>query len=144
MIVARKLSFLIFAAFGASAAAMAAAQGDSQGLTEKHRIVIMEHAESGTPVVAAREFRLQRGADGKIALPEGCENGSASAEIDERDGPNGTRILICAKAGVSPAERLEVLERAKERLASNEHLSEAIRDKVQSQLESHIARLRAQ
>jgi hypothetical protein len=132
---------LLWATVGAGAATMASAEDSKAGVKEQRRIVIMDHADGKAPA-GAGEFRLKRGADGKLDLPGGCEQGSAAADLNQEDGNKRTRVLICTKAGGSAAEQLSSLEKAKERLARNEHLSAELRAKIGLQLDAEIARLR--
>ena len=134
---------LLWGAVGAATATMASAQDSKTGVKEQQQIVIIEQADGKLRPAGAPEFRIRRGADGRIELPEGCTEGSAGADLDEKKDQNQARVLMCTKAGGTAAERITSLEKVKDRLASNQHLSGETRAKIVLQLDAQIARLRA-
>jgi hypothetical protein len=101
--------------FGAAGHAQPS-QGDGkeQG---RERFVIMEMKEGEAPPAGLpREFRIRRGDNGEIIVPENCGGGSeAIANVNEGDGKNRTRILLCGPNGgqMTAEKRLEALERAR-------------------------------
>ena len=111
---------------------------------QKQRIVIMEHKSGEARDGAVREFRIQRGENGEIELPDGCRDGDQLADVDERTGNERTRIVLCSRNGGTTAERVEGLQRARERLAENSHMSAEQRARVTAALDREIARLQRQ
>ena len=89
----------------------------------------------------ARAFRMLH--DGKtIECPD-----SQRTEVDEQTGAEGakekTRIVLCHDDSLSGAERAAKLEKALERLRSNDKLSGEHKTKVEAALQSAIEKLRA-
>ena len=116
---------------------------------ESQRIIIMEHKAEGAGGDEARahtrSFTLRRGENGEIVIPEGCEEGQQLANVDEQSGDQRTRVMLCSRGeGGTPAERVERLQRVRERLAGDSHLSEEQRSRVTAALDREIARLRGQ
>ena len=94
---------------------------------------------------AVRQFTLRRGEDGEVELPENCRDGGELVNVDERDGDNRTRFILCGRGDDdTPAGRAAMLERARERVATSEHLGEEQRARILAGLDAEIARLRAQ
>ena len=142
--ISTKLGAFGVAAIGMSIATVGWAQDAEPAAKEERRVVIMEHMDHERAGGRERKFRLRHGPDGRLELPEGCEKGKAAADVDEKNGEKRTRILICTKDGAAPADSVAALEKAKARLASDEHLSAETRGKVIAQLDAQIARLRGQ
>ena len=119
-------------------------EGEEQ--RREHRVIIMEkhgdgdHAAHGEGAV--RQFTLRRGENGEIVLPEGCSEGEPLANVDETDGNERTRVLLCGRGDGAPADRVERLQRVRDRLAQNEELSAEQRQRVTAALDREIARLR--
>jgi bla regulator protein blaR1 len=119
---------------------------------ERRQVIIMERhggehhgGEEGAEAPRVRSFTLHRGEDGEVVLPEGCSEGEQLANVDESSGNDRTRILLCHRGGeVAPADRAERLQRARDRLAEEDHLSGEHRDRVLQALDREIARLRGQ
>lgn len=128
-------------AFGSAGAAHP--HPDKDGEVRQHRIIIMEKEGEGGE---GREhaIRLRRGENGEIELPEGCREGERIADVDERQDGERTRILLCARGEADPAQRAERLQRVRERLARNEHLSAEQRERIAAALDREIARIRGQ
>lgn len=107
------------------------------------RIVIMDRTGEGGDV---QRFQVRRGEDGRVIAPEGCREGEALADMDEREGDRRMRVLLCNRGGegVNGAGRLEGLQRARDRLAGMTELGDAERSRVIAALDREIARLRAQ
>ena len=117
---------------------------------ERRQVIIMERhggeeGAEGTHEPRVRSFTLRRREDGEVVLPEGCSNGEQLANVDETSGNDRTRIVLCGRGDEStPAERAERLQRARDRLAQEDHLSGEHRDRVLGALDREIARLRGQ
>lgn len=117
---------------------------EGEGKTERqHRVIIMDHkAGDGHRDGATRRFSIRRGANGEVELPEGCGEAEQLANVEEGTGDQRTRIVLCSRGEADAATRLERLQRARERLAGNEHLGDEHRARVLAALDREIARLR--
>jgi beta-lactamase regulating signal transducer with metallopeptidase domain len=113
---------------------------------QQQRIIIMEHKDGAAPREGRgpHNFRIQRGPNGELTLPERCQNGQELANVDESTGDQRTRIVLCDAAGGDPAARLQRLQQARERIAANDELSGEHRDRVLGALDRAIAQLRSQ
>lgn len=117
---------------------------DDQAQVKHHeRIMIMVPKGSGGEG-SARLFN-RRIEDGEETLPENCPgDANPLANVDEREGDQRTRILLCTRGDSTAAERAEALERARRHLAEDEHLSTEQRQRITARIDEEIARLRAQ
>lgn len=96
-----------------------------------------------------REFRIRRNNDGTLVTegldPElqrridGCRDGNNElANISEGSEGERTRVIVCTQGGAGPAN-VDVLQRARERLANNDDLSPETRQRVLAELDRAIA-----
>ena len=117
-----------------------------EGERRQHRIVVLEKGGSGTEVGErqVRQFRLRRGENGEIDLPEGCRDGGEVFNHSTEDGDRRNRFIICASGEATSVDRLEMLESARRRLGESDHLSDEQRARVTAALDREIARLRDQ
>ena len=116
-------------------------EGDEKQRTE--RFIIMTHKGDAPEGEAhRRSFELRRGEGGQIHMPD-CEDGERT-EVNEGEGNEHTRIVLCTGGNATPAERAERLQRARDRIAGNDELSEAQRARVTAAIDREIARLRGQ
>ena len=116
-------------------------EGDAQ--TKQQRIIVMEHRDRDAPAGERRQhFRIERGANGELALPERCRSGEPLANVDEQSGDRRTRVILCADGSGDPAARLQHLERARERIASNDEITGEHRERVLAALDRAIAEAR--
>jgi beta-lactamase regulating signal transducer with metallopeptidase domain len=68
-----------------------------------------------------------------------CGDGERS-EVNEGD--EGTRVIVCSRGTATPAERIERMQRVRDRLAEDGELSAEQRSRVTAALDREIARLR--
>lgn len=132
------------------------AQDKGEQKQERQRIIIMEHRDSGDhaegdhPRRERREFSLRRDQNGNVtrhgldpemeARIERCRNGNSLLNVDEGSGDERTRIMLCSDGqGVN---NVEALQRARERIAGEDHLSGEIKQRVLAQIDAAIARAR--
>lgn len=109
---------------------------------QKQRIFVIEHkGEAGGDAV--RQFRIRRGENGELVAPQGCSEGERLADVDEQSGERRTRVILCGREGGTPAERVERLQRARDRLAGETDIGGEHRDRVLAAIDREIARLRA-
>lgn len=80
--------------------------------------------------------------DGDLVL-HGCGDGQRD-EVSEGTEGDRTRIVLCSRGNVAPAERAERLQRVRDRLARDDELSAEQRTRVTAALDREIARLRGQ
>jgi beta-lactamase regulating signal transducer with metallopeptidase domain len=111
------------------------------------RIIIMNrhsdgahHGAAGHAVPPEHSMVIRRGPDGEIVEPS-CGEGERTNLEDGADGRR-TRIVLCSQGGTTPAQRVEHLQRARDRLAQNNELSTETRARITAQLDREIARLR--
>ena len=103
------------------------------------RVIVMTHRGDGHPGPGQHRVRVI-GPDGALSVPE-CNDGQAT-NVDETEGGQRTRVVLCTRGNATPAERAERLQRARDRLAGDSELSQAQRDRVTAALDREIARLR--
>ena len=141
----------ISASLGSAGIAPPHPEGDAKVEERTERVIIMTHkAEEGEAAAGAehsgephtRTFRLHRDGKGDVSLPECPE--SQRTEVNEGEGNEQTRIILCSRGEVAPAERAERLQTARDRLAQDSNLSEEQRARVTAALDREIARLRGQ
>ena len=91
----------------------------------------------------------RHGPDVRVHGPHGdvmaadCADGEAT-NVDETTGGQRTRVVLCSRGNATPAERLEGLQRVRDRLASDSELSAEQKARVTEALDREIARLRGQ
>lgn len=138
---------LVAASMAFGAPGLAQDKGEQK---QERRIIIMEHRD-GAPGQGAehRERRdgegnaIRRHLDPEVAARiERCREGDNLVNVDEGEGNQRTRILLCAQGEGSAASRVEALQRARERIASEDHLSAETRQRVLAQIDQAIARAR--
>lgn len=121
--------------------------------TERHQVIIMETEKgSATPTGERRQFRIRRGADGKITTeglpPEAaerfaeCNAQNEAINIDSGEGKERTRILVCTKDGANPANRLQVLQKVRDRMASSTDLNAETKQRMLAEIDRAIAAAR--
>lgn len=142
-------ALVVLAGAGLSLAAPGAAHPHPEGKDgqRQERIVIMEHkaGEGGERAGRDRVMHLRRGPNGEPVLPENCRNeGGEVANVDERTGDQRTRIIMCmhGEGRADAGTRLERLQRARERVASNQELTGEHRDRVLAAIDRAIAQAR--
>ena len=139
-------AILILAGAGLSLAAPGAAHPHPEGEgKEQRRIMVIERHGEGKAGEHPRRERIdiRRGENGEIVLPEGCREGEPAANVDEQTGQHRTRIMICGSGDGAPAARLDRLQRARERLASDDDIPAEHRTRVLAAIDREIERLRS-
>ena len=122
---------------------MAHPHPEGEGARKEQRIILMERmAGDARREGATKSFTIRRGANGEIVLPEGCDHGDSIANVDEQQGNQRTRVVLCGRADQSPADRAETIERARERILANEGLTAEQRERIREALERELARVR--
>ncbi len=130
-----------------------AQEGDTQA-KERRQITIIERREPGqaAPVPSERrEFRMRRGEDGSVvyrgvdpemaARIERCRTGdNALLNFDEGGDQRRTRFLLCNDGQVT--DRVEALQRARERIAEQSEFDAETRARVLARIDAEIARAR--
>jgi len=139
------IALVVVAGGGIALAAPGAAHPhpDGEG-KEQRRIVIMEHDGKAGAGPRTHSFRMRRGENGELVLPEGCrEGGNQLANVDEQSGNRRTRILLCGAGEGDSATRLQRLQQARDRLAANDELTGEHRDRVLAAIDRAIAEARS-
>lgn len=112
----------------------------------RERIIIRTDQHGGDATAGHGEHRVEirRGANGEIVEPS-CGDGQRT-NIDEGAGADGrrARIVLCSRGNATPAQRVEHLQRARDRLANDTDLSAEARQRVTAAIDREIARLRGQ
>lgn len=126
-------------AFGAPAQA----QEDPK---EERTVIIRErsHGPSGAQSNTEHRDVIRRNLSPEMAERfENCRDDNRAVNVDDREGNQRTRIMICARDGEgSAAGNVEALKRVRERIASEDHLSDEAKARVLAQLDQAIARAR--
>jgi beta-lactamase regulating signal transducer with metallopeptidase domain len=140
-------------AFGAPSLAQ-----DKGEQKQERRIIIMEHRDGAPTAEGAerrerREFSVRRDGQGDVtrhvldpeveARIERCRQGDSLLNVNEGEGNQRTRILLCAQGEGSAENRVEALQRARERIASEDHLSADAKQRVLAQIDQAIATARS-
>jgi beta-lactamase regulating signal transducer with metallopeptidase domain len=109
-----------------------------------------EHARGGHRGPAEHFVIRRRGGPGEHARlgdvmgPHGCRDGRQEiVDVNEGDERDRTRVIHCGD-GADGASQLQHLERARERMAQDEELSDAHKSRALEAIDRAIARLRAQ
>lgn len=113
---------------------------DAPDRREERRVTVVTRSGDGAE---ARTVEIEGPGGHRIDVPRECENAEGRTEVNEGDETNRTRIILCARGTQTPVQRLEGLERARERLGRDSHLSAEHRERVLAALDQEIARLRA-
>jgi beta-lactamase regulating signal transducer with metallopeptidase domain len=119
-------------------AATAEHHGETTTRSE-HMYVMTTRTDGGHP--GERHIEMH-GPDGQVIIPH-CDNGQAD-EINEGTDGNRTRIVLCSSGNVTPAQRAERLQHARDRIAADGELSAEQKARVTAALDRQIARLRGQ
>jgi bla regulator protein BlaR1 len=130
----------VTATFGSPGLAHPHPEGETKSRSE--RIVIMTHKGDRPAGDAEHRVRIRRGEGGEVVIPE-CDPANRT-EVNEGADNERTRIVLCSQGAATPAERAERLQRARDRLARMDDLSEEQRARVTAALDREIARLRGQ
>lgn len=125
------------AATSLTVAAPGRAQEADKQKTERHVTIIERHGEHERDVV-------RRHLSPEIAARiEACRGSGELVDIDEGEDNERVRMRLCTRGeGGSPAERVAALQRARDRLAEEDHLSAETRRRIIAQLDAAIARAR--
>lgn len=142
---AAAVALLAGAGLTLGAPGLAHPQPEGEKAQKSERIIIRTHkggAESaGGHGDHATHIRRIHG-DGEHVIPD-CEGGQRT-NVDEGSDGERTRIVLCSRGDATPAQRLEHLQRARERLANDSDLSAEQRARVTAALDREMARLRSQ
>lgn len=122
----------------------------------RERVIIMDHRGEGHgeghgagnegahgDAADHHMMMMHRGEGGHVAIAD-CGRGTTELNANEGDDHQRTRIVLCSRGEATPAQRVEHLQRARDRLAQNTELSAEQRARITATLDQHIARLRAQ
>ncbi len=115
-------------------------EGDTKERTE--RVIVMTDKGDASAGDAGHRVRIRRGEGGEVVIPD-CTP-AERIEIDEATDDQRTRVVLCSRGNATPSERAERLQRARDRLAGDDHLSAEQRARVTAALDREIARLRGQ
>lgn len=122
-------------------------EGEDGRERRTERIIIREHRGDGERSADHGEHdrivQIRRGANGEVVLPRECE-GEGATRVEGGTDSERTRIVLCNRGDATPAQRAEHLQRARERLAGESHLSAEARERVLAAIDREIARLRGQ
>ena len=113
------------------------------GDARSERVIVRTHRREGAGAAdnADRHVEVLR-RDGELVIPR-CEDGQRD-EINEGTDSDRTRIILCSRGSISPAERAERLQHVRDRLAQDGELSAEQRARVTAAIDRAIANLRAQ
>jgi beta-lactamase regulating signal transducer with metallopeptidase domain len=126
---------------------------DKSDKQERQRVLILESKEGAGPATGERrEFRIRRGEDGKTTVEgldaemsarlQRCESEQGVLNVDTGEGKERTRIMVCTKDGTSPANRAEILQRTRERIAGQSDLSAETKQRILAEIDRAIAQAR--
>ena len=135
-------ALVVIAGAGLSLAAPTLAHPHPEGERKEQRIIIMEQKGGDAQRDRTHSFRIRRGENGELVLPERCQNGEPIANVDERTGDQRTRVILCTSGEADAATRLQRLQQARERIAANDELTGEHRERVLGALDRAIAQQR--
>jgi beta-lactamase regulating signal transducer with metallopeptidase domain len=121
---------------------------DKSQTKEEHRermVIIEDHHEGGAGGQANDHEVIRRNLSPDVAARvENCSGNDQLINVNEGEGNQRTRIMICAhgSGAASAASRAEALQHARERIASSEHMSAETKQRVLAQFDAAIARAR--
>jgi beta-lactamase regulating signal transducer with metallopeptidase domain len=127
---------------------------DKAGVKERQRVIILESKDGAAPPAGERrQFRINRGADGKTRIEgldaeistrlERCESEQGVLNIDTGEGKERSRILVCTKDGSNPANRAQVLQGVRERIANQSDLSAETKQRILAEIDRAIGSARS-
>lgn len=114
--------------------------GQSGDREERRVMVITSHHGDGER--HTEHSMDMRDGDGHAIMMTECGDGDRQ-EFNEGNDSNRTRVIICNRGQRTPAQRVEALQRARDNLARDEHMSADTRTRVLAALDAQIARMRA-
>jgi beta-lactamase regulating signal transducer with metallopeptidase domain len=101
----------------------------------RERVIVMHHGD-------AHGDGDHHGDGHAIVIPD-CSDGQAD-EVNEGSDHQRTRIVLCSRGEVTPAQRAERLAHVRERIANDDELSAEQKARVTAAIDREIARLRGQ
>lgn len=113
------------------------AHGEGDGDRDHQRVIVMTHR--GGNGDHRPEVRVH-GPHGDVMAPD-CQD-APTTNVDETTDGQRTRIVLCSRGNATPAQRLERLQRVRDRLAGDDELSAEQKARVTAALDREIARLR--
>jgi hypothetical protein len=135
------------AAASLTVAAPGQAQQADKQKTERHITIIERHGDGERTAETHRHSEgdvVRRHLSPEIAARiEACRGSGELVDINEGEGNERVRMRLCTRGeGGSPAERAAALQRARDRVAEEDHLSAETRRRILAQLDAAIARAR--
>lgn len=113
---------------------------DRRVIVRSHRGEGHHAAPDGRGAQAPHVFHMRQGHGGHLAMAD-CDEGQRT-EVNEGEGNERTRVILCSRGEADPAQRAERLQRVRDRLAGESELSAEHRARVTAALDREIARLR--
>lgn len=121
----------------------------------REQIIIMDQRGSGEAAPAPgerREIRIRRHGDGNVTaegLPpevearmENCREGNRLVEVNEGAANQRIRFLLCTQGEATAENRIEALQRARERLSEDTHLNAGTRQRILAEIDRALATAR--
>jgi beta-lactamase regulating signal transducer with metallopeptidase domain len=115
--------------------------GDGPARREDRHITIITSNGDG-PHAGTTDVRGPGDVHTMIATSD-CPDQAGRSEVNEGDERTRTRIIVCSSGARSPAQRVESLQRARDRLAADDGVPAEHRQRVTAAIDREIARLRA-
>lgn len=140
---------LAAAAFLLAGTALAHPHADDDGERKVERVMIVHDGKEGDPDKAGDPVRrikiVRHGEDhagGHGALVD-CDGDEKIVEENQGEDGKKTRIVLCAKGGQPTAATAERIEKALERVRSDNALSDAQKARIETALRSALERARS-
>ena len=112
--------------------------GDAAPTEHRERVIIMNHGAAGDHA-HGEASAMHHGAT-EVVIPD-CA-GAQRDEINEGTDNNRTRIVLCNRGEATPAQRVERLQHARDRIAADTELSAEQKARILAMLDQHIAAVR--
>ena len=141
-------AILVAAGLTAGSPGLAHPHEGAEKSEQRERVIIIEnrdgagaHRDRDGNVVRRFEHRLGD-ADHADRLAHCRAEGGEPVDVEEGEGNRRTVVRLCTVGDRNPAERAAALQRARERLASDDHLSPEMRQRILARIDEAIARAR--
>ena len=111
-------------------------------IIERHSSDHAEHGAQGGHAEGHRDGAVRRHLSPETAERiENCRSGNQVLNVNEGEGNQRTRMMICVQGGGSGSQ-VEALQSARERIAGQNELSAETRQRILAQIDAAIARAR--
>jgi bla regulator protein blaR1 len=113
---------------------------------QERTIIIREHrnpARSGGQTSTEHRDVIRRNLSPEMAeRVQNCRDGNSLVNVDEGEGNQRTRFMLCTRGEGGAQNSVQALQRARERIAGEDNLSAEAKQRILTQIDQAIARAR--